>query len=209
MGRIGWQRWPTPVAAAGAGLLVMTLATGCGSSAARTTTTKRAAAAHHAAPAGPCRSAARDALARFLHVAPASVTIAAGIGNTADPVCTYATRTPGGKRVSLNADVYSGPQPYFVLERTIVEASQPFTPKRLSPAPQTVFGLGLEASWFPNRDQLMSTDGLKLITVAVAWPRAKLSREVAVATAISRPYLKKLAPKQARAVENGFPCDCG
>jgi hypothetical protein len=209
MGRIGSQRWSTPVAAAGACLVAATLAAACGSSAAKTTTAKRAGAVHRGAPAGPCRPGARNAFARLLHVAPASVTVAAGIGNTADPTCTYATRVRTGKRVSLTADVYSGPQPYFVLERTIVEAAQPFTPTRLSPAPQTVTGLGLEASWFPNRDQLMSTDGLKLITVTVAWPGAEARREIAVAKALSLPYLKKLTPKQAIAVMNGYPCDCG
>jgi hypothetical protein len=151
----------------------------------------------------------RDTAARFLHVAPAHITTAVATGNDGYPECTYATSVPGGKRVSLNVDVDTGPQPYFVLERTIVEAAQPFTPTRLSPAPQAVMGLGLEASWFPNRDQLMSTDGLKLLTVTVAWPGASRNRQVAVATALSRPYLKVLTAKQARAVANGFPCGCG
>jgi hypothetical protein len=150
----------------------------------------------------------RDAFAGFLHVAPASVSIATGTGNDGNPQCTYTTSIPPDKRVSLNADVYSGAQPYFVLERTIEEAAQPFTPTRLSPAPQAVSGLGLVASWFPDRDQLMSTDGLKLLTVTVAWPGARASREIALATALSRPYLKVLTPKQAKAVSNGYPCGC-
>ena len=178
----------------------------CGGAAASTTATR--AGVHHPA-TGPCHTPVRDTVARFLHVTPASVTTAVGTGNDGYPQCTYATRLPHGKPVSLNADVDTGPQPYFVLERTIVEASQPFTPTRLSPAPQAVPGLGVEASWFPNRDQLMSTDGLKLLTVTVTWPRARASREIALATALSRPYLKKLTPKQAIAVANGFPCGCG
>ncbi|HYB31417.1 MAG TPA: hypothetical protein VEF89_32815 [Solirubrobacteraceae bacterium] len=197
--------------AAGGCLAVLTLAAACGSSATKTTTattTAKRAAVHSAAPTGPCRPSVLDVAARFLHVAPASVTTAVGTGNDGNPQCTYATRVAGGKRVSLNADVYSGPQPYFVLERTIEEAAQPFTPTRLSPAPQAVNGLGLVASWFPNRNQLMSTDGLKIITVTVAWPGAGTGREIAVATAISRPYLKVLTPKQAAAVANGYPCGC-
>ena len=206
MGGTPSQRWLSSLAAAGACLVALTLAA-CGGSAAKTTTTR--AAAHHAISTGPCRTSVRDVVAGFLHVAPASVTTAVETGNDGYPQCTYVTRLPQGKRVSLNADVDTGPQPYFVLERTIVEAAQPFTPTRLSPAPQAVPGLGLEASWFPNRDQLMSTDGLKLLTVTVAWPGARPSREIALATAISRPYLKVLTPKQARAVANGFPCGCG
>lgn len=189
---------------------------GCGGSAttpattttAKTRATRTRAAAHRAASTGPCHPAVRVIVARFLRVAPASITTSVGTGNDGYPECTYATSVPGGKRVSLNADVDTGPQPYFVLERTIVEAAQPFTPTRLSPAPRAVTGLGLEASWFPDRDQLMSTDGLKLLTVTVAWPGASPKRQIALATALSRPYLKVLTPKQAEAVSNGFPCGC-
>jgi hypothetical protein len=218
VGRIGFSRCLTSGTAestnfltsltrsAGACIVVVALAAACGSAAPKTSTQR--AAVHRPAPAGPCQPAPRAAVARFLHVAPASIAIATGTGNDGNPQCTYATRLPSGKRASFSADIYSGPQPYFVLERTIVEASQPFTPQRLSPAPQAVTGLGLEASWFPNRDQLMSTDGLKIITVTVAWPGASVRREIAVATVLSRPYLKRLTPKQATAVANGFPCGC-
>ena len=56
----------------------------------------------------------------------------------------------------------------------------------------------------------MSTDGLKIVTVTVAWPGASTGREiaVAVATAISRPYFKVLTAKQAAVVANGYPCGC-
>ena len=205
MGGIGSQRWLTSLAAA---CLVVLLLAACGGTTTTTKTTTKRAAAVRAAPTGPCRTSVRDIVARFLHVAPASITTAVGTGNDGYPECTYVTKVPGGKRVSLNADVDTGPQPYFVLERTIVEAAQPFTPTRLSPAPQAVMHLGLEASWFPNRDQLMSTDGLKLLTVTVAWPGASPRREIALATALSRPYLKVLTAKQAKAVANGFPCGC-
>jgi len=33
-------------------------------------------------------------------------------------------------------------------------------------------------------------------------------REIAVATAISRPYFKVLTAKQAAVVANGYPCGC-
>jgi hypothetical protein len=211
VGGIGSQRWLRSLVAAGASLVVLTLAAACGSSATKTTTataTAKRAAVHPAASTGPCRPSVLDVTARFLHVSPAGVTTAVGTGNDGNPQCTYTTRVRGGRRVSLNADVYSGPQAYFVLERTIEEAAQPFGPTRLSPAPQAVNGVGLVASWFPNRDQLMSTDGLKIITITVAWPGASVGREIAVASAISRPYLKVLTPKQAAAVANGYPCGC-
>ncbi|HUA44933.1 MAG TPA: hypothetical protein VMA77_06890 [Solirubrobacteraceae bacterium] len=191
--------------------MVLTLAAACGSSATTTTTaaaTAKRAAARHAASTGPCRQSVLDVAARSLHVPPTSITTAVGTGNDGNPQCTYTTRVGGGKRVSLNADVYSGPQPYFVLERTIEEAAQPFGPKRLSPAPEAVNGVGLVASWFPNRNQLMSTDGLKIVTITVAWPGATVGREIAVASEISRPYLKVLTPKQAQALANGYPCGC-
>jgi hypothetical protein len=102
----------------------------------------------------------------------------------------------------MNVD--TGPQPYFVLERTIVEASQIF-PSRLSPAPLAVPGLGLEAAWFPAETHLMATDGTRLVTVTVDWPRASQTREIALARAVTRQYLKTPSGKAAQRLAHGYP----
>jgi hypothetical protein len=90
----------------------------------------------------------------------------------------------------LTANVDTAPSPYFRLERTAVEAGQMFTPTGVLPAPQTVGGLGLEAYWFPDRTQLMSTDGVRLVTVTVRWPRAHQARQRTLAVQVSKPYLR-------------------
>jgi len=107
--------------------------------------------------------------------------------------------------VIVVANVDDSPSPYFVLERTIVEASQIFGPVRFNPAPVSVTGVGIEAAWFPNYDWLKATDGLRLITATVNWKGAKQSREIALARAAIRPYLKKLSAKEQQAIAQGYP----
>ncbi|MHB8690182.1 MAG: hypothetical protein ACYDHH_02955 [Solirubrobacteraceae bacterium] len=53
---------------------------------------------------------------------------AASTGNNAMAQCSLTTRLASGKRVAVLANVNTGASPYFVLERTIVEANQQFTP---------------------------------------------------------------------------------
>jgi hypothetical protein len=68
-----------------------------------------------------------------------------------------------------------------------------------------ISNLGIEADWFPDRNQLMSTDRVRLITAAVRWPRASQSRQIALATALSRTYLKARSAKQADKLAKGYP----
>jgi hypothetical protein len=91
-----------------------------------------------------------------------------------------------------------------VLERTAIEAAQVFTVNRLIPAPIAVTNLGIEADWFPDTDQLMCTDGVRLITASVTWHHAKQRQMEALAIAMSRPYLKP-PTKHTRAKATGFP----
>src|SRR5205823_3416127 len=101
---------------------------------------------------------------QYARTVPTSISVTPGISNSAVPRCVFGI----GKR-QVTALVDSGPQPYFRLERTIVEDAQQFSTVRLEPAPVHVGGLGLDASWFPGEQQLMTTDGRRLITVIVKW----------------------------------------
>ena len=93
-----------------------------------------------------------------------------------------------------------------MLERTIVEASQIFGGQRLSPAPQNVAGLGLEAAWFPAETQLEATDGTRLITTTIVdWPGAASKRKVRLARAMTSPYLKTPHGKAAQKLAKGYP----
>jgi hypothetical protein len=140
-------------------------------------------------------------MARLLKLSPDRIVVAAGTGNNGMPQCSYSAQVAGHKRVEATANVDTGPQPYFILERTAIEASQQFAPTRLSPAPQAVTRLGIEADWFPAETQLMATDGIRLITVSVSWRDS--SRKRALAEALTRPYLKR--SKKGVALAKGYP----
>jgi hypothetical protein len=120
------------------------------------------------------------------------------VGNNVMPQCSFRARLPGGGRFKLTVNVDTSPQPYMVLSRTIVERQQVFSPTRLVPAPIAVTGLGLLASWFPDDKQLMSTDGVRLVTTTVLWSRAGRAREIRLAKRISRLYLGKSQPGKAK-----------
>ena len=138
-------------------------------------------------------------MAGFLGVAPTSVVVAVSTGNNAMPQCSFTARAGSRRRVEAIANINSGPQPYFVLERTAIEAGQQFGAERLIALPQAVTGLGLEADWFPNNTQLMTTDGIRLITVTVNWRRTSQARQRALAETVARRYLKNSAQGRSRA----------
>jgi hypothetical protein len=179
------------------------LVAGCGGS---STPAKRPAAERHrAAPPTLCEPKVLDALARFLSVPTAKITTRQSVGNDAEPQCTFVTHVAGGGRVSVVANVGVEVGAYFILERTEVEASQMFAPTRLSPAPQAVPRLGLEADWFPAETHLMATDGTRLVTTTVNWRGASQTRKTALATVVTRPYLKTPHGQAAIAKAEGYP----
>ncbi len=149
----------------------------------------------------PCSAVATHLVAHQLRIASSSVSAARSIGNDSMPQCSFTSGLPGGGRFSATVNVDTSPQPYFVLMRTIVEGQQVFSPVRLVPAPVAVFHLGLLASWFPNQQQLMSTDGTRLVRTTVIWPGARQAAKIRFGTRISRLYLNK--PKSSRA--HGYP----
>jgi hypothetical protein len=107
--------------------------------------------------------------------------------------------------VRVTANVDTAPQPYYVLERATVEATQVFGPARMAATPLVVTGLGLEATWFPDYTQLMSTDGTRLITASISWRGASQARERALAKAVSRAYLRTPAGERASSLARGAP----
>ena len=107
--------------------------------------------------------------------------------------------TAAGRRLVVIVNVDSSPQPYARLERAIVENGQQFGTERTFAPPQTVSHLGLDASWFPDLDQLLTTDGTCLITISVHRPvagggRSGAMRELATG---ARPRLPRGADRGA------------
>lgn len=155
---------------------------------------------HRSPQATVCSPAARDAMAGFLGVAPGSVATRVSRGNNTYPQCSFTARLATGDRLAVLVNDDTGPQAYFVLERTAIEAAQVFTIDRKIPAPEAV-NLGIEADWFPYLTQLMTTDGVRLITATVTWPHASQRRMRELSIPIARTYLR--APKRSKA--KGFP----
>jgi hypothetical protein len=135
-------------------------------------------------------------MARYLRVAQGSITTRAATADSSYPECFF-TGSVRGRRVRVTLEVDTEPAAYAVLERTIIEQSQPF-PVRLHPAPQDVSGLGLGASWFPVQQQLQTTDAVRLVIATIDWPAAPHAHKVALAVAMARTYLGRNRPKLAR-----------
>ena len=195
---------PGHLRAAAAGLCaVVLLNSGCGESG----PARHASAARSSArpAASVCLPEAREAIARFLAVQASGIAAAASTGNNSMPECSFSVRVANGKRVEVTADVDTSPQPYFRLERTAIEATQAFLPGRAAPVADSVSGLGLEADWFPAETQLMSTDGVRLLTVTVSWSGATQQHERALAEALSQTYLRVSGRKGAGSLARGYP----
>jgi hypothetical protein len=143
-------------------------------------------------------------MAHFLAISPATIATSASMGTNGMPQCSFKAQLVEHKRVEAIANVDNGPQPYFRLERTALEASQTFGTPRLSPAPDAVFHLGLEADWFPAYPQLMATDGKLLITLSVTWNRTPQTRQQQLAVAMTRTYLHTPHGKAAEALTKGY-----
>jgi hypothetical protein len=113
------------------------------------------------------------------------------------PECHFGVRLASGKRVGVVANVDTSPQAYQRLERTVVEDGQQFGEMRGFTPPVDVPGLGLAATWLPDQARLLTTDGVRLITITVSWRGASQARAQALGRAVARPYLGKLQPKAA------------
>ena len=130
-------------------------------------------------------------------VSPGAVSGVAVTGNNSMPECHFSVRLPSARRVGVVANVDSSPQAYQRLERTVVEDWQQFGEMRGFSPPVDVPGLGLAATWLPDQTKLLTTDGVRLITITVSWGGASQARAQALARAVARPYLGKLNPKAA------------
>jgi hypothetical protein len=188
-----------------AGVRAVVLLGACLGAAACGGTQATQAGRHRPAATSVCLTQARTAVARVLRLPVASISTAASTGNNAMPQCTFTARRGDHDRVALTVNVDTSPSPYFRLERTAVEAYQVFTPSRVLPAPQPVNGLGLEAYWFPAQTQLMSTDGVRLITATVSLRHGTRRNEQAIAEAASRPFLRTPHGNVAPLLTQGAP----
>lgn len=132
----------------------------------------------------PCQPRARAAVARFAGVRAGAVRAVYSVGDNSYPQCTYTAR-----RAQAVVNVYTGPQAYFLLERTQVEAAQNFSSAHTALTVDHVSGIGQDAYWFPSESLFMTTDGRHLLRVTVSWPGVSGTRLQAFAVAAARPYV--------------------
>jgi hypothetical protein len=139
-----------------------------------------------------CVPRARPTLAAHLQLPTSAISQDVSTGNNGMPQCVLTARPPAGHPVQLTVNLDNGPQPFFRLERTAVEASQQFGTERLYAAPELIMDLGLDADWFPDGNDVETTDGAKLITVTVAWPGSSQAQRRALAVAIAHRFVGRL-----------------
>jgi len=85
----------------------------------------------------------------------------------------------------------SAPQAYTRMEREQVEFWQnvEWSHKTARAAPRPVGHLGLGGYWFPVQNRLLTTDGVRLITIKVRGPSTGPPERKATATGLARVYL--------------------
>jgi hypothetical protein len=88
----------------------------------------------------------------------------------------------------------SAPQAYARMEREVVEFGQNVdwtkVPRRAYP--RTVTHLGLDADWFPLQSRLLTTDGVRLITIKVRSASLGPTERKAAAVRLAGVYLGPL-----------------
>ena len=164
-------------------LLGMTLSVAaCGSSA---DDAQRASSGHARSLTPACSARAGDVLARAAAV-PADEVVTSGLvapGGGAG--CRYTMVRHPGRALHVIVGLDSAPQAYYRLEREVVECAYP----------RHIPNLGLDADWFRNERQLVTTDGVRLITITVSGPAQGDARE-RIAEDLARVYLGRLiAPR--------------
>jgi hypothetical protein len=111
------------------------------------------------AASGPCRAAARAAVARAAGAATARARVSGVQPGVAG--CVYVADA-----VRADVTVDSNPQAAFRFDRAVVERDQnALWSHDRSRAPRLLTGIGQGADWFPADRELLATDGRRLISV--------------------------------------------
>jgi hypothetical protein len=140
-----------------------------------------------------CMLRARAAVAGDLGVRPDAVKTSLAVGGNGEPQCVYVARPAVGHgpltKATVSVNVDNGAQATWRLMRTVVEASQIFgvPPPGWKP-PIGEERLGPYASWFPELNALMATNGVDLLDATVIWRHANRAQRIALARAAITPY---------------------
>jgi hypothetical protein len=136
-----------------------------------------------------CSPRARAALARVESTRPGSVRADPFKASSGAAGCQLR-----GQDVAAVVRLDSAPQAYARMEREVVEFGQNVDWTKVPPRayPRTIAHLGLDADWFPLQSRLLTTDGVRLITIKVRAESMAPSARKAAATDLARVYLGPL-----------------
>ena len=142
----------------------------------------------------PCSTRARGELARSSGIAVDSVVSSPFTASGGAASCRFSARDGVAGSLEVVAELDSAPQAYYRLDREVVEFSQNVIWAHLGERayPYPIPHLGLAADWFPSENQLLSTDGVRLITIVVSSLPAGAGGGARVAASLARIYLGPL-----------------
>lgn len=172
------------------GLSLVTV--GCGGAA---RPAARAQRARSVALSPPCSASARRALARSSGIAVDSVLSSPFTASGGEASCRFSARERAAGALEVVAELDGAPQAYYRLDREVVEFDQNVIWAHLGARadPYPIPHLGLAADWFPSENQLVTTDGVRLITIFVTSVPAGAGGDARVAASLARTYLGPLA----------------
>jgi hypothetical protein len=144
----------------------------------------------------PCSAQARRALARSSGIAVDSVLSSPLTSSGGAASCRFSARDRARGSLAVVAELDSAPQAYYRLDREVVEFGQNVIWDHLGARayPGPISHLGLAADWFPSENQLLTTDGVRLITIIVSSLPADAGGGARVAASLARTYLGPLVP---------------
>ena len=139
--------------------------------------------------AGPCAPRARAALATVLHVSPSAIAPRPFTPPSGVLACRFTAR-----HLDVVATLDSAPQAYARFNRTTVEYAQNVLWAHLGAKayPVDIPHLVLDADWISPQREIITTDGIRLITVTTTTVPADAQPPQTVATRLARTYLGPL-----------------
>lgn len=142
----------------------------------------------------PCFTRARRALARSSGIAVDSVVSSPFTAPSGAAGCRFSTRDHAVGLLGVVAELDSAPQAYYRLEREVVEFGQNVVWAHLGERayPVAIPHLGRDADWFPSENQLVTSDGVGLITIVVSSVPVDSGGGERVAASLARTYLGPL-----------------
>jgi hypothetical protein len=152
-----------------------------------------------------CLRASVAAMAHLLAVPVGTISHSISTGSNSAPQCAYRVRLRGRRAVEVLTNDQVVQAAYFVVERTIDEDAQYWGVGPRPNAPPVAVNLGLESSWFPDEQWLISTDGYRIITASVEWAGASRRQKIGLARAVTASYLHTPRGKRAARVARDYP----